>query len=67
MWKHDSSTTFDCILHYILHKTKVYIGKIERLQRENDEKQDKYPAYILTSQSRTSIKFPTQAINKKVK
>ncbi|CAF2516166.1 unnamed protein product [Rotaria sp. Silwood2] len=39
--------------------------KIERIQRENEEKQEQYPVYIGTSQSQNSIKLPISTINNK--
>jgi hypothetical protein len=41
--------------------------KIERIQRENEEKQKTYPIYIITSQSQNSIKFPNYIPNNKIK
>ncbi|CAF0840281.1 unnamed protein product [Rotaria sp. Silwood1] len=40
--------------------------KIERTQRENEEKQEQYPVYIITSQSQNSIALPISTINNKI-
>ncbi len=55
------------ILFFIVkyfHVKRFLLGKIERIQRENEQKQDQYPVYILTSQSQNSLKLPTSTMNK---
>jgi hypothetical protein len=68
MWKYDKSTTFVC---FFCFEQKILLllllGKIERMQRENDEKREDYPVYIITSQSQNSIELPLGPTNNKIK